>query len=309
MKKIAVLGSSNMDFVFAVEKMPRKGETLKSLGFNRVPGGKGANQACACGKLGGDCVFLSAIGDDDSGKVLLDSLKEADVHTEKMIMKEDCATGMAVIMVESGGDNSIIIVAGANQFCDSNYVEKNIDVIQEADVVLAQLETPLEGVFDFIKEARMAGKTVILNPAPAEVRISDEIWECLDYLTPNETELNTLTGMPTDTLEEIEKAAQILVGKGVKNVVVTVGSRGALLCNREGAKLYPAFANVKPVDTTAAGDTFNAGLAVGLAEDLELDQAIRLANAAAAISITRKGAQTSLPSREEAERLVKNNTL
>lgn len=304
MRKIAVLGSSNMDFVFTVEEMARTGETIKSQSFRKVPGGKGANQACACGKLGGICTFLSAVGRDDSGEKLLESLEEAGVRTDKVLRKEDDTTGMAAIMVNAKGDNSIVIVPGANQACDGNYVEENRDVIREADILLTQFETPEDGVFKFIREGKAAGKTVILNPAPAPGTIPDEILQGLDYLTPNETELNTLTGMPVETLEELEEASKTLLEKGVKNVIVTIGKRGALLSNKAGSVICPTFTEVKAVDTTSAGDTFNAGLAVGLAEGRPLMEAIRFANAAAAISVTRRGAQTSIPTKEEADRLI-----
>lgn len=304
MKKIAVLGSSNMDFVYAVEEMPRTGETIKSRGFRKVPGGKGANQACACGKLGGDCVFLSAIGEDDSGEKLMESLEKAGVHTDRVLKKADDTTGMAAIMVNAAGDNSIVIVPGANLACDKEYVKDHMDAIREADVVLTQFETPEEGVFEFIQRAKELGKTVILNPAPAPENIPDEILEGLDYLTPNETELNKLTDMPVETMEELEKASEVLLRKGVKNVIVTIGKRGALLNSAEGKKVCPTFTNIKAVDTTAAGDTFNAGLAVGLAEGRSLTEAICFANAAAAISVTRNGAQTSIPTKEEADGLV-----
>lgn len=304
MRKIAVLGSSNMDFVFTVEEMARTGETIKSQSFRKVPGGKGANQACACGKLGGACTFLSAVGRDDSGEKLLESLEEAGVRTDKVLRKEDDTTGMAAIMVNAKGDNSIVIVPGANQACGGNYVEENRDVIQEADILLTQFETPEDGVFKFIREGKAAGKTVILNPAPAPETIPGEILQGLDYLTPNETELNTLTGMPVETLEELEEASRTLLEKGVKNVIVTIGKRGALLSSKGGSVICPTFTEVKAVDTTAAGDTFNAGLAVGLAEGRPLMEAIRFANAAAAISVTRSGAQTSIPTKEEADRLV-----
>lgn len=304
MKKIAVLGSSNMDFVYAVEEMPRTGETIKSRGFRKVPGGKGANQACTCGKLGGDCVFLSAIGKDDSGEKLMESLEKAGVHTDRVLKKADDTTGMAAIMVNAAGDNSIVIVPGANLACDKEYVKDHMDAIREADVVLTQFETPEEGVFEFIQRAKELGKTVILNPAPAPENIPDEILEGLDYLTPNETELNKLTDMPVETMEELEKASEVLLRKGVKNVIVTIGKRGALLNSAEGKKVCPTFTNIKAVDTTAAGDTFNAGLAVGLAEGRSLTEAICFANAAAAISVTRNGAQTSIPTKEEADGLV-----
>lgn len=304
MKKIAVLGSSNMDFVFSVEEMPRKGETVKSREFQRVPGGKGANQACACGKLGGDCTFLGMVGDDDSGTSLMESLQAAGVCTDKMVKRRDCTTGMAAIQVNAEGDNSIVIVPGANGFCDEAYVEENLDVISEAEVVLTQLETPKEGVFRLIQAAREIGKTVILNPAPAPEALPEKILKGLSFLTPNETELNRLTGLPVETEEELVRAANCLLEKGVENVIVTVGSRGALLCNEAGSQIYPAFTCKKAVDTTAAGDTFNAGLAVGLAEGRSLEEAIRFANAAAAISVTRKGAQTSIPTKEEVDQLI-----
>lgn len=304
MKKIAVLGSSNMDLVFSVEEMPRTGETIKSRGFHKVPGGKGANQACACGKLGGECTFLSAVGEDDSGKRLLESLEKAGVRTDKVLKKENDTTGMAAIMVAASGDNSIVIVPGANQACDGEYVENNMDAIKEADVVLTQFETPKEGVFKCIQEAKAAGKTVILNPAPAPDSIPKEILQGIDFLTPNETELNRLTGMPVETIEELEKASKVLLAMGVKNVIVTLGKRGALLSNAAGSRICPAFTRLKVVDTTAAGDTFNAGLAVGLAEGRCLEEAICLANAAAAISVTRNGAQTSIPTKEEADELI-----
>lgn len=304
MGKIAVLGSSNMDFVYTVEEMPRTGETIKSRGFRKVPGGKGANQACACGKLGGDCVFLSAVGKDDSGEKLMESLEKAGVHTDKVLKKADDTTGMAAIMVNAAGDNSIVIVPGANRACGIDYVEDHADVIREADVVLTQFETPEEGVFRFIQRAKEFGKTVILNPAPAPENIPDEILQGLDYLTPNETELNKLTGMSVETIEEMEKASKALLKKGVKNVIVTIGKRGALLSSGEGSEICPGFTGVKAVDTTAAGDTFNAGLAVGLAEGRTLAEAIRFANAAAAVSVTRSGAQTSIPTKEEADELI-----
>ncbi len=308
MKKIVVMGSSNMDFVFTVEEMPKKGETIKSREFQRIPGGKGANQACACGKLGGYCTFLSMVGNDDSGTSLIESLQAAGVRTEKMVKRTDCTTGIAAIQVNAAGDNSIVIVPGANGFCDETYMEASLDVIREAEVILTQLETPESGVFRLIWEARKNGKTIILDPAPAPEELPEEILQGLTFLTPNETELGRLTGMPVETEEELIRAAGSLLEKGVKNVIVTIGSRGAILCNETGSRVCPAFSYGKVVDTTAAGDTFNAGLAVGLAEGRDLENAICLANAAAAISVTRKGAQPSIPTIEETNRLILSYT-
>lgn len=302
-KKILVIGSSNIDFVLQIDEMPRKGETIQTKAFNKIPGGKGANQACACGRLGGECTFLSAVGCDGLGDLILDSLKGANVNVEHVLHKETRPTGMAIIAVNKDGDNSIMIVPGANADCDMAYFEANYDCINEANVVIAQLETPAEDVYQLLEAAKSAGKITVLNPAPAPDHIPESVLLSLDFITPNETELAKITGMKTDTIPEISAAAELLRSKGVQNVLVTIGSRGALLCNADGCEIFPPFKS-RPVDTTAAGDTFNAGFAVGLAEGKSLRSAITLANAAAAISITRKGAQTSIPTRKEVEALL-----
>ena len=303
MKKILVAGSSNIDFVLRVTEMPRKGETVRAKSFSKVPGGKGANQACACGKLGGDCTFLSAVGTDGLGDIVLDSLRAAGVKVDKVLCDKEAPTGMAVISVNDEGENSIMVVPGANAVCGTAYFEANRESLAAADIVLAQLETPAQDIYRLLEEAKQAGKTTVLNPAPAPDDIPDAVLRGLDFITPNETELEKLTGMKTGTVPEITAAARSLRDRGVRNVLVTIGPRGALLCGEAREKIYPTF-DAQRVDTTAAGDTFNAGLVVGLAEGMALEQAIRLANAAAAISITRKGAQTSIPTREEAEQLM-----
>ena len=305
MKKIIVAGSSNIDFVLRVEDMARKGETIRAKSLEKIPGGKGANQACAVGKLGGNCVFLSAVGQDDFGRQLMTSLSDANVNVEQMLQADNTPTGMAVISVNDEGENSIMIVQGANGLCNEAYFNNHREVIDQADYLLTQLETPKEDVYNLIDGCKKAGKTVILNPAPAPDSIPDAVLQGLDYITPNETELEKITGMKTGTMDEIEKAATELLNRGVKNVIVTVGSKGALLCNSQGSKLFPAYP-ADAVDTTAAGDTFNAGVAVGLAEGMPLEEAIQRANAAASISITRKGAQTSIPTREEADALYQS---
>ncbi len=302
MKKIVVVGSSNIDFVLRVAEMPRKGETIQTKSLEKIPGGKGANQACAVGKLGGDCIFLSAVGKDDFGQQLVQSLSNANVKVEQMLLDEETPTGMAVIAVNDDGENSIMIVRGANGLCNREYFSRKQAVIDDADLLLIQLETPHEDVYELINASKKAGKTVILNPAPAPDSIPAEVLQGLDYITPNETELEKITGMNTDTIPQIEQAASELLKRGVKNVIVTVGSKGALLCNAHEMTLYPAYP-AAAVDTTAAGDTFNAGVAVGLAEGKPLCEAIRMANAAASISIRRKGAQTSIPTRDEVEAL------
>lgn len=261
MRKIIVAGSSNIDFVLRVEDMARKGETIRAKSLEKIPGGKGANQACAVGRLGGDCVFLSAVGKDDFGRQLMKSLSQANVNVDQMLQAEDTPTGMAVISVNDEGENSIMIVEGANGLCNESYFRSHSSAIQQAEYVLTQLETPKEDVYKLINACKKAGKTVVLNPAPAPDSIPDEVLKDLDYITPNETELEKITGMKTETMDQIEQAAAELLRRGVKNVIVTVGARGALLCSSQETKLYPAYP-AAAVDTTAAGDTFNAGVVV-----------------------------------------------
>lgn len=300
MKKILIVGSSNIDFVLRVVDMPRKGETIHTKSFHQIPGGKGANQACACGKLGGNCVFLSAVGQDGLGSAVLESLQKAGVDVSRVLHDEVAPTGMAIISVNDEGENCIMLVPGANAVCTSDYFGRHRDAVDAADIVVAQLETPAEDIYTLLETAKRAGKVTMLNPAPAPDSIPDFVLDGLDFLTPNETELERLSGMSTGTFEEISAAANSLLTRGVRNILVTVGSRGALLCNNDGAQIYPAFKS-NPVDTTAAGDTFNAALAVALAEGEPLGSAIEFANAAASISITRKGAQTSIPLRAEVD--------
>lgn len=303
MRKIVVVGSANIDLVARVEEMPRKGETIRAISYDQIPGGKGANQACAAGKLGGDCTFLGMVGNDGLSELLLDSLRGSNVDISHVETLDGVSTGTAIITVNAAGENSIIIIAGANAMCGQEYFAKNRAVLDAADIVLTQLEIPLDDVYQMLQDAKKCGKVTILNPAPAPSSLPDEVLASLDYITPNETELASITGMPTDTMEEISAAAEMLLQKGVKNVIVTVGSRGAYLCNDNEHRLFPAMP-VSPVDTTAAGDTFNAGLAVALAEGRVLADAIVFANASAALSVTRKGAQTSVPSRDEVDHFL-----
>lgn len=292
-----------MDLVLRVREMPQKGETVTTKSMKKIPGGKGANQACAVGKLGGSCVFLSAVGEDDSGEQLSRSLTAANVDVRHFLRSDTEPTGTAVISVNDEGENSIMIVPGANKLCNEAYFRQHQALIDDADILVTQLETPQEDVYRLIGYCKQAGKLVFLNPAPAPDHIPETVLQGLDFITPNETELEKLTGMPTKTIPQIESAAEELLHRGVKNVIVTLGAKGALLYNGEGKQLYPTFPAV-PVDTTAAGDTFNAGVVVGLAEGKTLSEAIDLGNAAASISTTRKGAQTSIPTREEADRLI-----
>ncbi len=304
MKKVVVFGGSNVDFVFNLDKAPEKGETLNCNSFNKLPGGKGANQAFAVQKLGGNCIFLSAVGRDELGDIVLGSVKSTGVDVDNVLKVENESTGMAIIYVESDGDNRIVVNPGANLKADKAYVDSKKNIIESADYVLTQFELDMDATAELLEIAKKAGKTIVLNPAPAVTDVPDSLYAGIDYLTPNETELKKLTDLNTDTEEEIEEAAKVLLAKGVKNLLVTIGSKGAMLINENGTKVYPGF-KADPVDTTAAGDTFNAGFIVGLSEGMEVEEAIRFANAAASITVTRKGAQPSIPSREEVNVILK----
>ena len=308
MKKIVVVGSTNIDFVVRLTEMPKKGETVHTKSFDKIPGGKGANQACAVGKLGGNCTFLSAVGNDGVSELALNSLRAANVNIRPILISDDTSTGIAIIAVNDEGENSIMIIPGANSLCDNDYFTAHQSELNDADYVIAQLETPIDDVYNLLVAAKEAKKVTILNPAPASDTIPDLVLSHIDFLTPNETELAKVAGMPTETIPEITAAAEALLQRGVGNVLVTVGSRGALLCNRNGSHLYPAYPQ-KAVDTTAAGDTFNAAFAVALAEGWTMDEAIVFANAAAGLSVTRKGAQTSIPCRSEVLDFMRDHAL
>lgn len=302
--KILVIGSTNIDFVVGVRQMPAVGETVMSQSFDKFPGGKGANQAYACGKLGGDTVFMSAVGDDGLGQIVIDNMLGANVDISCLKTVPDCPTGMAYICVNEDGNNNIVVVPGANSHCDKAYVSACEQQIQTADILLTQLEIPREGAYLALQEAKRLGKTTILNPAPVpDEPIPEEVLQGLSYITPNESELCKITGMPVGTLEEIAAAARELLGRGVHNVVVTIGAKGALLVNEGTQKVFTPV-DLPPVDTTAAGDTFNAALAVKMAEGCPIDEALDFANAAATLSITKKGAQSSVPGRSEVLRFM-----
>ena len=306
MKKILVVGSANMDLVVKVPYMPSVGETILGESFMQSLGGQGANQAFACGRLGEGVAFLAAVGCDAFGKRMLDNMNEIGVDVTQV--KEDAAqpTGTAFIYVDAEGRNNIVVVPGANQSCDGEYLKTKRALFEHADFLLIQMEIPYTGIWEAMKYAKELGKTVVLNPAPAPDYgvIQEEAYRCVDYITPNETELAKLSGLPTDSMENVQLAGKRLLSFGVRNVLVTLGEKGAMLINQTGAKLYPSIP-AKAVDTTAAGDTFNGAFVVGLAEGKSVDEAVAFANAASSIAVSRKGAQASVPTRNEVENLLK----
>lgn len=299
-KKILVIGSLNMDMVIPVKELPQRGETILGGSPDYIPGGKGANQACAAGKLGGSVTMLGKVGKDAMGRTLKENLAAAGVDVSPVEETPDAPTGMAVIYVSETGSNSIVVIPGANALCDAAYIQANEDLIAASDIIVLQLEIPYEAVFRAIELAKKHGRLVVLNPAPAPDSLPLEVIAKLDYFTPNETELARIAGLPVGGVEEAIAAGKKLVSQGVGTVLATLGEAGALLVTSQEAKVIPTL-RVKAVDTTAAGDTFNGAFVTALAEGMDEAAAITFGNKAAAISVTRKGAQTSIPTRAEAD--------
>ncbi len=297
MSKILVVGSSNTDMVVKSSHLPLPGETVLGGQFFSFAGGKGANQAVAAAKLGGDVIFLAKVGNDALGKAALDGFKKEGIDVSYIITEPDSYSGVALIMVEDSGENCISVASGANGTFTKSDIDDVSELIENASFVLVQLEIPLEAVSALVDKAFASNVPIILNPAPAQP-LSDELISKLFIITPNENEAELLTGVKvTDELTGA-KAAKILMQKGAKMVIVTLGAKGAFLLSDEEEILIPSN-KVHAVDTTAAGDTFNGALTVALAEGMEIKTAIKFANQAAAISVTRMGAQSSQPYRSE----------
>lgn len=298
MKKILVVGSLNMDMVANVDHIPVVGETILTNSLTLIPGGKGANQAYAAGRLGADVTMLGAVGSDSYADMLMASLKSAGVAVESILRKEDTSTGVAMIAVNAEGDNSIIVISGANAVLTPEDIETKMEILKESDIVILQLEIPLETVLYTAKMAKSFGKMVILDPAPVPKEFPEELYQYVDIIKPNETELSMLTGL-SSTEDDIENGARELKNRGVRDVMVTLGDKGVYIDSEEcGAYLVPGH-KVNAVDTTAAGDTFTAALAIMLAQGKNIKEAAEFANYVSSIVVTRKGAQSSIPTLEE----------
>ena len=299
--KILVVGSLNMDLVAFAPRIPVAGETLTGHTFLSVPGGKGANQAFAAARLGASVAMLGRVGADDLGRQLRDNLVGAGCDVSGVTTTADSTTGIALIFVADSGQNSIVIVAGANGKLSPEDIAAASSRFYGATHVLLQLETPIATVVAAVQAARRAGARVILDPAPApSSALPAELLANVDILTPNETEAAILTGAAPRRMnpEEAIEVGRRLRAMGPQTIIVKLGERGVALITAEGSQLLPAPA-VTAVDSTAAGDVFNAALAVALTDGAEIAAACRFANRAAALSVTRRGAQASAPSRTE----------
>lgn len=302
MKKILVIGSSNTDLVIKTSQFPKPGETVIGGVFNTFAGGKGANQAVAAKRLGGEVIFLACLGQDDLGQKAIEGYEKEGIDTRYISIDKEYPTGVASIIINRNGENSIVVAPGANNQLSREAIDKILPVMETVDIVLVQLEVPVDTIDYAIRKARELNKKVVLNPAPA-TELRDDLYSCIDVITPNESETELLLGKKVSDMESVSRAAQIFIDKGVKEVVITLGDRGAFFKNYTTEFLVPAF-KTEVIDTTAAGDTFNGALAVALSEGKNWHDSIRFSNKAAAISVSRLGAQSSIPHRKEVEALA-----
>lgn len=302
MGNILVVGSLNMDHVIRSPEIPLPGETVLGTSLNLVPGGKGANQAYAAGKLGAHTMMIGAVGNDANGKALTDNLQSVGVDTTGIAVIEDQPTGAAFITVNDKGENNIIVVPGANSKLSPSHILVNEALFDECDAVLMQIEIPMETIICAAKLAKQKGKLVILDPAPVPPSFPKELIQYVDIIKPNEYELARLSAMPTDTMEHIHSAAEKMRTLGIQTLVVTLGENGTVLVKQDTFEHFPSH-KVKVVDTTAAGDSFVAALALHLTNGGTIEDAIRFGNQVSAIVVTRAGAQTSIPSLSEVKQL------
>jgi ribokinase len=302
MSKIVVIGSSNTDMVIKTSKFPVPGETILGGKFFMFSGGKGANQAVAAARMGAEVVLICKTGNDIFGQRAIDEFKKEGIITGYIQKDNNTASGTALILVDDNGENEIVVAPGANETLTAIEIQAAEKVIAAATIILLQLEIPVNSVLFAAKKGYEAGTKVILNPAPAQ-KLPNEIFPYLYLITPNETEAEILTGIKVSDLASASKAAVVLLQAGVQNVIITLGAQGAFFRNENIEMLVKAPA-VKAIDTTAAGDVFNGVLAVEITSGTAWEAAISIACKAASISVTRMGAQASMPYRKEVEELV-----
>jgi ribokinase len=297
MKNILVIGSLNMDLVINTDRMPQAGETIHGKGFAHFPGGKGANQASACARAGGNVKMLGKVGDDAYGDILLKNLSQDGVNING-IEREKISTGVAVITVFNG-ENSIILDKGANGLVDRDYIDRHIDAIDWADYIIMQYEIPMETVVYVAQIVKSKGKTLIIDPAPM-MEAPSELYRMADIILPNETETAQLVGEGNDDEASVKKMYEL----GCKNVIMTLGKKGSIYYNGENMINQPAY-KVKAIDTTGAGDCFTGSMVAALASDKTMEEALEFASKASAIAVGRRGAQPSFPWKSEVEKWKK----
>ncbi|WP_460047567.1 ribokinase [Thermoanaerobacter brockii] len=291
--KIVVIGSINRDYTAQVKKLPEKGETVIASSYKISIGGKGANQAVAAKRLGAQVYMIGAVGDSDGGRDIVKELESEGIDVSGVLFTEE-VTGNAMITIDELGFNTIVVYPGANAKLDSSWIERHSKIIEEADFVILQLEIPLETVETAVKLSKKYNVKVILNPAPAK-EIPDEVYKYIDIITPNEVELTQLTGTT-----DIKDGANMLIEKGVSEVIVTLGEKGSYYTNGQ-EEIFSEAVPVNTIDSTAAGDSFNAAIAVALCENMNIKSALNFANIVGALTTTKMGAQDSLPYRDEVE--------
>jgi ribokinase len=290
---VLVIGSSNLDLVVTAKRFPKPGETIFGKKFNMFPGGKGANQAVCAARLGCKTTFIGKMGNDEFQEKLSSILIEAGVDINNLFIDEEEHTGTALITVDEGGQNQIIVISGSNMKLSPQDIIAKSDLFSNTAVVLTQLEIPIDTVVQSAKITRQNNAIFILNPAPA-ASLPESIFPLIDFITPNENELELLSGVTIKDDSSIKLAADKLLKKGIRNVIVTLGSRGSMLINQSSLKHFPAN-KVKVVDSTAAGDAFNGAFASSISEGHSIEEAIEFANKVASIAVTRMGAQSSMP--------------
>jgi len=292
-----------MDMVATTARFPDPGETVFGSNFGMFPGGKGANQAVACAKLGMRTEFIGKMGNDVFRETLMGSMRRDGVRLKHVMFDAGNSTGIAMITIDGGGQNEIVVISGSNMSLLPADLDRHRGLFSQVQVVLLQLEIPLISVVHAAELAHRSGAIVILNPAPAR-KLPRPLLKTVDFLTPNETEAERLTGIRVRDMKSAERAARELLRVGVKHVIVTLGKRGCLLATNALTRVFPAL-RVKPLDTTAAGDAFNGALAHGLASGKDLCKVIPFANSVAAFAVTRMGAQSSMPTMKELRAFIR----
>lgn len=302
MAKIVVIGSSNTDMVVKSERIPLPGETVLGGEFMMTDGGKGANQAVAVARMNGDLSFVAKVGKDIFGKQAIQNYSQFGINTD-YIFRDSAPSGIALIMVDKHAENCISVASGANSKLSRKDIDSVKNIIENADILLMQLETPIEVIEYATDIAYKAGVKVVLNPAPAKY-INSETLKKLYLITPNKTEAQIVSGIQITNIDSAKKAAEILTEKGVVNVIITLGSEGSLILNEDREFHFIESRKVDAVDTTAAGDVYNGALCVALSEGKSLIEAARFATLASSIAVTRMGAQSSIPTRDEVDQLI-----